>query len=139
MSQVSSKQERVDIRLPGLDRLARALTDRVRQGSQPYKAVMREKHPVDAKTNENNGYNTDECGNNASSGLVREPPSLSEECKERQAVPSTCKPSSVRRRAPTSDPSKGVPVYVMLPLDTVSSPHPPALLKAPFLTCKNGT
>ena len=78
---------------------------------------------MDSKTNGGNGYGADGPGNNASTGLLRELPSLSEQTKERQAVPSTSQPSSARRRAPTLDPSKGVPVYVMLPLDTVSS-HP---------------
>lgn len=76
---------------------------------------------MDEKTNGNNGYGADEPGNDASTSVLRELPLLSEQTKERQAVPSTSQPSSVRRRAPTLDPSKGVPVYVMLPLDTVSS------------------
>ena len=139
MSQASPRRERylvafgqqllhikADIRLLGLDRLARPTqreTIRARKGSQPCKSVMRdEQASLHSKANGNEPYKPHIQASAARADYLRELPSLSEEAKERQvAEPSSSQPSSARARVTHADASKGVPVFVMLPLDTVSS------------------
>lgn len=114
------------VRLPGLNRLARPtqrFTIRARKGSQPFKAVMRDEQlTLTSKANGNGPYKAHEQANAARAAYHRELPSVSEQAKERQAaVPSSSQPSTTRARSTHVDASKGVPVFVMLPLDTVSS------------------
>lgn len=116
-----------DSRVAGFDRLAKAtqrFTTRVREGSQPHRAVMRdEAAALDANTNGSDSCSTREHGKVTSADLQRELPSVSDQARQRQsAVASTSQPSSTRQGRTNADPSKGVPVFVMLPLDTVSSP-----------------
>ena len=138
VSQVPPKQKRFlsviaqqlpvskpDARLPGLERLARPtqrFTTRAKKGSEPFKAVMRDEQiTFDSKANGTKLYNAHEQANVARADYHRELPSLSDQAKERHAaVPSSSQPSSGRARNTQTDASKGVPVFVMLPLDTVS-------------------
>ena len=136
VSQAHLKQERflsviaqqlpiikADIRLPGLYRLARPtqrFTTKARKGSEPFKAVMRDEQ-LTFDSNANGSKLAHEQANVARADYHRELPSLSDQAKEPQAaVPSSSQPSSARARNAHTDASKGVPVFVMLPLDTVS-------------------
>ena len=117
---------KANIKLPGLDSLARPtqrFTIRARKGSEPFKAVMRDDQiTLNSKANGNRPYSAHEQANAARADYQRELPSLSDQAKDRQAaVPSSSQPGSARARSTHADASKGVPVFVMLPLDTVSS------------------
>ncbi len=117
---------KADSKFRGLDRLGRPtqrFTTRARKGSEPFKAVMRDEYLIlDSKANGNKPYNAHEQANAARADYQRELPSLSDQAKDRHtAVPSGSQPSSARARSTHADASKGVPVFVMLPLDTVSS------------------
>lgn len=121
-----SSSIKADIRLSGLDRLAgstQRFSTRAREGSKPKKAVMRdEQSTLSLKANGNSLHSSLEPPNVSGTDLHIELPSLSDQVKERQAaLPSISQPSSNRSKSAHGDAPKGVPVFVMLPLDTVSS------------------
>ena len=128
-----------DTRLPGLDRLTRStqrFTTRARRGPEPSKAIMKDEQlTFSPKANGSKLNNAHEQANAASS-FHKELPSLSDQAKERQAaVPSSSQPSSARGRTTHADASRGVPVFVMLPLDTVSFSQQTSLQCSSSLVC----
>ena len=115
---------KVDNRPVSPDRLARAPYRsglRARESTQPLGAVMGHDCTFKARTAGGDSCSGHDQGSFSSADLQRELPSVEEALERQAAVASTSQPSIGKQNTTQSDPSKGVRVYVMLPLDTVGS------------------
>ncbi|CAK0774322.1 hypothetical protein CVIRNUC_004157 [Coccomyxa viridis] len=119
-----SASTKVDYRPVRPDRLARApyrSGPRARERTQPLGAVMGHDCTFKARPIGGESCSGQDQGSFSSADLQRELPSVGEALDRQAPVASTSQPSIGKQNNTQSDPSKGVRVYVMLPLDTVSS------------------
>lgn len=119
-----SASTKVDYRPVRPDRLARApyrSGPRARESTQPLGAVMGHDCTFKARPIGGESCSGQDQGSFSSADLQRELPSVGEALDRQAPVASTSQPSIGKQNNTQSDPSKGVRVYVMLPLDTVSS------------------